>query len=168
MSRRHTAVFSAAAALIVALAGAGVASMAAAQSVGADGLISVRSGYGMDETIARLKKDIADKGILLFGAIDQAKLASDAGIELHPSTLLVFGNPPLGTQFMTSNPNSGLDWPVRLLVHQNAKGEVWTTYTDFSWIARRHAITDRVEQFGKATGVIASITAAVVVADGAN
>ena len=36
--------------------------------------------------------------------IDQSKLAADAGIKLRPSTLLVFGNPPLGTQFITSNP----------------------------------------------------------------
>ena len=43
----------------------------------------------------------------------------------------------------------------------NENGEVWTTYTDFSWIARRHAITDRVEQFGTATGVVASITSAI-------
>jgi uncharacterized membrane protein len=80
---------------------------------------------------------------------------------LHPSTLLTFGNPPLGTQFITSNPNSGLDWPVRLLVHQNTKGEVWATYTDFAWIAKRHGITDRVEQFKKATGVVESITSSV-------
>jgi uncharacterized protein (DUF302 family) len=137
------------------------ASGAFAQTAGADGLIKVRSAYGMDETIARIKKDIADKGILFFGAIDQSKLAADAGIKLHPSTLLVFGNPPLGTQFMTSNPNSGLDWPVRLLVYQDAKGDVWTTYTDFTWIANRHAINDRVEQFAKATGVVASITSTI-------
>src|SRR5262249_55431768 len=110
-----------------------------AETVGSDGLVKVKSAYGMDETVARLKKDIADKGILFFGAIDQSKLAADAGIKLHPSTLLVFGNPPLGTQFMTSNPSSGLDWPVRLLVYQDAKGDVWTTYTDFAWIANRHA-----------------------------
>ena len=126
-----------------------------------DGIVKFKSAYDMPETIKRMKKDIADKGIMFFAAIDQSKLAADAGVKLHPSTLLEFGNPPLGTQFMTSNPNSGLDWPVRLLVYQNEKGEVWTAYTDFGWIARRHAITDRVEQFGKATGVVASITSAV-------
>ena len=51
--------------------------------------------------------DIAAKGIKFFSEIDQSKLAADAGIKLNPSTLLVFGNPPLGTQFMTSNPNAG-------------------------------------------------------------
>ncbi len=81
-----------------------------------DGIVRVKSAYPMNETIARLKKDIADKGIRFFTEIDQAKLAADAGIKLNPSTLLVFGNPPLGTQFITSNPNAGLDWPVRLLV----------------------------------------------------
>ena len=41
------------------------------------------------------------KGIKFFSEIDQSKLAADAGIKLRPSTLLVFGNPPLGTQFIT-------------------------------------------------------------------
>jgi len=147
---------------MAALAGSlALSTSASAQSAGPDGLVKARSAYGMSETVARLKKDIADKGIVFFDAIDQAKLAADAGIKLHPSTLLVFGNPPLGTQFMTSNPTSGLDWPVRLLVYQDANGDVWTAYSDFAWIAQRHAISDRVEQFAKATGVIASITSSV-------
>src|SRR6266705_5412185 len=128
-----------------------------------DGVIRVKSAYPMSETIARLKKDIADKGIKFFSEIDQSKLAADAGIKLHPSTLLVFGNPPLGTQFITSNPDAGLDWPVRLLVAENEKGEVWAIYTDFSWIARRHRIKDREAQFTMASTVIASITSSVKV-----
>jgi uncharacterized protein (DUF302 family) len=126
-----------------------------------DGVVRVRSAYPMEETIARLKKDIADKGITFFSEIDQAKLAAGAGIKLNPSTLLVFGNPPLGTQFITSNPNAGLDWPVRLLVAQNEKGEVWAIYTDFGWIARRHGIKDRDAQFNMASIVIASIASSV-------
>jgi len=126
-----------------------------------DGLIKVRSAYPMEETIQRIKKDIADKGIMFFSAIDQSQLAAGAGINLRPSTLLIFGNPPLGTQFMTSNPYSGLDWPVRLLVIQDEKGDVWTAYTDFAWIARRHGIQDREQQFKMASGVVDSITSSV-------
>ena len=137
------------------------AQTANAQAVGADGLIQVRSAYSVDETIARIKKDIADKGILFFSAVDQSKLAADAGITLPPSTLLTFGNPPLGAQFLTSNPNSGLDWPVRLLVRQDPSGAVWAVYTDFGWIAQRHHIGDRKEQFAKASSVVESITSTV-------
>jgi uncharacterized protein (DUF302 family) len=126
-----------------------------------DGIVTVKSAYPMSETIARLKKDISDKGIKFFDEIDQSKLAADAGIKLHPSVLLVFGNPPLGTQFIRANANAGLDWPVRLLVFENDKGEVWTAYTDFEWIARRHGIKNRTNQFKMASRVIASITSSV-------
>jgi uncharacterized protein (DUF302 family) len=125
----------------------------------ADGVVRVKSAYPMAETIARLKQDIADKGIMLFSEIDQSALAAKAGVRLRPSTLLVFGNPPLGTLFLTSNPAAGLDWPVRLLVHEDEKGQVWGVYSEVGWIARRHRIRDRDEAFDKAAGVIASITA---------
>jgi len=126
-----------------------------------DGIVKVKSAYSITETIERLKKDIAAKGIMFFSEIDQSKLAASAGVKLRPSTLLVFGNPPLGTLFLTSNPNSGLDWPVRLLVIQDEKGDVYTVYTDFDWIARRHGITDRKAQFDTANKVVASITSSV-------
>jgi uncharacterized protein (DUF302 family) len=126
-----------------------------------DGIVRVKSSYSVRETVERLKKDIADKGIRFFTEIDQSRLAADAGIKLQPSILLIFGNPPLGTQFITANANAGLDWPVRLLVFQNERGEVWTAYTDFGWIARRHGIKTRAEQFQMASSVISSITSSV-------
>jgi Domain of unknown function DUF302 len=72
-----------------------------------DGIVRVKSAYPIGETIERLKKDIADKGIKFFNEIDQSKLAADAGIKLRPSVLLIFGNPPLGTQFITAKPMPG-------------------------------------------------------------
>jgi uncharacterized protein (DUF302 family) len=101
----------------------------------ADGVVTMQSVYPLAETIARLKQDIAAKGIKFFSEINQSKLANDAGIKLRPSVLLVFGNPPLGTQFITAKPAAGLDWPVRLLVFEDEKGQVWTAYSDFGWIA---------------------------------
>ena len=64
-------------------------------------------------------------------------------------------------QKLTANPNAGLDWPVRLLVIQDNFGAVWTVYTDFAWIAARHGIVNRADQFRMASMVIASITASV-------
>jgi uncharacterized protein (DUF302 family) len=126
-----------------------------------DGVVRVKSAYGMEETIARIKRDIAGKGIMFFDEVRQSELAAKAGVKLNPSTLLIFGNPPLGTLFLTSNPDSGLDWPVRLLVRKDDKGDVWAVYTDFAWIARRHNIKDRDAQFNMATSVVQSITASV-------
>jgi uncharacterized protein (DUF302 family) len=132
-----------------------------AAGVGKDGIVKAKSAYAMQETIDRIKSDVAAKGIKLFDVIDQAKLAKEAGVELKPSTLIIFGNPPLGTLFLTAKAESGLDWPVRLLVYQDDKGQVWTAYTDFNWIARRHGIANRAPQFKKATEVITSIVSSV-------
>ena len=132
-----------------------------AQQVGADGIVRIRSAYGVDETVTRIRADIAAKGILFFQAVDQSQLAAKAGITLRPSMLLEFGNPPLGAQFLTANPNAGLDWPVRLLVSQDESGAVWATWTDFAWIAKRHGITNRDAQFATAAGVVESITSTV-------
>jgi uncharacterized protein (DUF302 family) len=133
----------------------------ASETVAANGIVKVKSAYPMPETIDRLKADVADKGIMLFAVINQADLAAKANIVLRPSTLLIFGNPGLGANFMTSNPESGIDWPVRLLVYQDAEGGVWAEYTDFGWIARRHGITDREAEFAMATKVVDSITSTV-------
>jgi uncharacterized protein (DUF302 family) len=126
-----------------------------------DGVITVRSAYSVGETVDRLKDAVTKKGIMYFGTIDQGKLGADAGVRIQPSLLLVFGNPALGVQFLGGNPLAGLDWPVRVVVLEDAKGQVWTAYSDFAWIAKRHHITNRDAVFGKATEVITSINDAI-------
>jgi len=79
---------------------------------GDDGIVTVKSAYPIGETVERLKRDIADKGIKFFNEIDQSRLAADAGIKLRPSVLLIFGNPTLGTQFITANGRCGF-WSTR-------------------------------------------------------
>ena len=123
-----------------------------------NGVLRVKSAYSMEESIARVKADIATKGITFFHEIDQSALAAKAGIALRRSTLLEFGNPALGTQFITGNPDAGLDWPVRLLFTQDDAGQVWAVWTDFTWIAKRHDIGNRDAQFNMATQVVRSIT----------
>jgi uncharacterized protein (DUF302 family) len=123
-----------------------------------DGVVRLKSAYSMEESIARVKADIAAKGITFFNEIDQSALARKSGIALRRSTLLEFGNPALGTQFVTGNPDAGLDWPVRLLLTQDDSGQVWAVWTDFAWIAKRHGITNRDAQFNMATQVVGSIT----------
>jgi uncharacterized protein (DUF302 family) len=129
----------------------------AAPTAPAEGVIRVKSNYGVDETVERLKADIAAKGIKFFTEIDQSHLGAGANITIPPSKLILFGNPPLGVQFLSSNPYSGLDWPVRMLVLQEADGSVSIAWTDFNFIAKRYSIADREAQFKMAGEVAASI-----------
>jgi uncharacterized protein (DUF302 family) len=126
-----------------------------------DGITSLTSRYSVDETVAKIKTSVAEKGITLFDDIDQAGLGNAAGNTVGPSRLIVFGNPALGTTFITANPLSGLDWPVRVLVYQAKDGSVHVAYTNFDWIAERHGIRNRKKEFNMATEVIKSVTASV-------
>ncbi|MDQ0466871.1 uncharacterized protein (DUF302 family) [Caulobacter ginsengisoli] len=156
---RRMALALAAAAVFGSVFAAAVPASAAqpAATATAAGVIRVKSAYGLDETVTRLKADIASKGIRFFDEIDQSQLAEGAGLPLGPSKLLLFGNPPLGVQFLTSNPYAGLDWPVRMLVVQDEAGQVWVAWTDFAWMADRYGVTDRDAAFRMASEVSASI-----------
>lgn len=141
-------------------AGTAAAAATATPVAAADGVVQLRSASGFDQTVAQLKADIAAKGIRFFDAIDQSDLGEGAGLKIRRSTLVLFGNPPLGVQFLQSNPYAGLDWPVRMLVVEDASGQVWVAWTDFGFIARRYRIADRVAQFRMASEVAASIAGA--------
>ncbi len=146
-----------ASALLVAPVALAAQPMMLAPTAPAKGVVRVKSIYALDETITRLKADIAAKGIKFFAEIDQSQLGAGANISIRPSKLILFGNPPLGVQFLSSNPYSGLDWPVRMLVLQEADGSISVAWTDFSYIANRYSIKDRRAQFKMAGEVAASI-----------
>ena len=129
-------------------------------SAPAEGVIKQRSDYAFDETVVRLKADIAAKGIRFFDEIDHQKLGASANLPIGRSTLLLFGNPPLGVQFLQSNPLAGLDWPVRMLVTQDEDGTVWVSWTDFRFVANRYQLSDRSPQIAMAGEVAASIASA--------
>ncbi|TCL64670.1 DUF302 domain-containing protein [Rhizobium sp. BK251] len=131
---------------------------AGAQADPSDGVVVLKSQYSIEETVQKIKDNVAEKHITLFDDIDQAALGNAAGNKVRPSRLIVFGNPALGTTFITANPVAGLDWPVRVLVYQAEDSSVHVAYTDFDWIARRHGISTREKEFKMATEVVEAVT----------
>lgn len=124
------------------------------------GVLRLKSANDFDTTVARIQADVAARGVMLFDVIDQQALAKQGKIELRRSTLILFGNASHGAQFLTANPVAGLDWPVRMLVSEDADGSVWISWNDFGWIAKRYSITNRATEFEIATMVSASIAKA--------
>jgi uncharacterized protein (DUF302 family) len=126
-------------------------------SAPAEGVIKQRSDFAFDDTVHRIKADIAKKGIRFFDEIDHRQLGASADLPINRSKLLLFGNPPLGVQFLQANPVAGLDWPVRMLVTQDDDGTVWVTWSDFRFVASRYKLADRDKQIAMASEVAASI-----------
>jgi uncharacterized protein (DUF302 family) len=75
----------------------------------------------------------------VFAHIDHAAGAAEVGMALRPTDLLIFGSPKGGSPLMQSVQTIGIDLPLKALVWEDAKGDVWLSYNDTAWIAQRHA-----------------------------
>ena len=123
----------------------------------ATGVVQIQSHRSVDETAAAIRNAVEAKGIRFFTAIDQGELGAQAGVPIARSTLVLFGNPPLGVQFLKANPYAGLDWPVRMLVSEDAQGRVWIAWTDFAFVAQRYHLNGLDPQLTMASQVAATI-----------
>lgn len=110
-----------------------------------DGMVRKESAHSVSGTIDRLQSALESKGLTIFARIDHAAGAAGAGLELRPTTVLIFGNPKLGTPLMQSAPTAALDLPQKALAYEDAEGTVHLVYNDPAWLAARHGITGRDE-----------------------
>jgi uncharacterized protein (DUF302 family) len=65
-------------------------------------------------------------------------------MELPPTTLLIFGNPRLGTPLMQASRSVAIDLPQKMLVWED-EGEVMVSYNDPQYLAARHGIEGKEE-----------------------
>jgi len=116
----------------------------------ADGLITIKSAFGPEETMSRLEAEVRAKGMTVFAHIDHAAGAAAVGLPLRPTDLLIFGNAKGGTPLMQSVQAIGIDLPLKALVWQDAAGTTWLSYNDPAWLAHRHGVGEPAEAAVKA------------------
>ena len=111
------------------------------------GLISKPSNHPVQETIARFERAVKAKeanGWMVFTEIDHAGAASKNRLTLKPRTVIVFGNPKLGTKPMEAAPTLAIDVPLKALVWEDNQGKVWLTYNSgdylMSYVYPRHGL----------------------------
>ena len=108
----------------------------------ADGLVTIRSSFGPEETMNRFEAEVRAKGMTVFARIDHAAGAAAVGLPLRPTDLLIFGNAKAGTPLMQSVQTIGIDLPLKALAWQDASGTTWLTYNDPGWLAQRHGLDE--------------------------
>jgi uncharacterized protein (DUF302 family) len=103
-----------------------------------NGLVTKESKHSVGETIERFEAAIKDRSgnwWMVFSRIDHAAAAKAAGLELRPRTVIVFGNPKLGTTPMQVSPTLAVDVPPKALVWQDDSGKVRLTYNSGEYLA---------------------------------
>ena len=104
-----------------------------------NGLITKPSKYSVSETITKFEGAIKAKaagGWTVFTKVDHAAAARDAGMEMKPRTLIIFGNPKGGTAPMTKSATLAIDLPMKALVWQDDQDKVWLSYNSSEYGAR--------------------------------
>jgi len=106
-------------------------------------LETVVSHNNFETTVIKFKNIIEKKGLTLFNTIDHKANATGVQLNLKPETLIVFGNPKIGTMLMQCNSSMGLELPLRVLISQSYEGITTLTYTNPEYWTLKHAIKDK-------------------------
>ena len=113
---------------------------------GTSGLVDVRSHRSVDETVENLRRILQSKNIELFAFIDHSGEAEKVGLTMRPTKLLIFGNPAAGTPLMLAAPRAAIDLPLKILIWEDEKGDVWLTYNSPIYLQERHALPPALVQ----------------------
>lgn len=105
-----------------------------------EGLVTRPSQDGPAETLRRLEAAIVSRGMTIFARIDHAAGAKEAGLELRPTDVVIFGSAKAGTPLMVASQTIGIDLPLKVLVWQDAAGQTFVAYNDPVWLVRRHGL----------------------------
>ena len=106
-------------------------------------LVTVESENNHSTSVSKLEKLIVDQGLTHFSTMDHRANARNVKMNLKPETVVVFGNPKMGTVLMNCNPSMGLDLPLRMLVTTNYEGKTSIIYTNPEYWSLKHNIKDK-------------------------
>ena len=79
------------------------------------------SPLAFEETVVALQKELNSRGITIFATIDHKKAAEAVGESMPPATVLIVGNPKVGTALMQENPRLAIELPLKILIYEEDK-----------------------------------------------
>ena len=97
------------------------------------------SPLAFEETVVALQKELNSRGITIFATIDHKKAAEAVGKSMPPATVLIVGNPKVGTALMQENPRLAIELPLKILIYKEEK-IVRIRYEKISAIAEKYHI----------------------------
>lgn len=121
-----------------------------------EGLINLKSQNSVEVTSDKLLTILKDKGMKVFDVIDHQKGAKKVKKQLRPTTLVIFGNPKVGTPLMQCDQHVAIDLPQKALIWQDESGQVWYTYNDPMYLLKRHSLNNCTKVIEKITNALAN------------
>ncbi|WP_412048744.1 DUF302 domain-containing protein [Hoeflea sp. Naph1] len=132
--------------------------MATAGSAAADdGWIVKNSDASVEQTADKLVAAVEKAGAKVFARVDHAAGAKSIDAELADMTLVMFGNPKIGTPILQASPRAGIDLPNRVLIWDE-QGQTRIGYLDPAALKTRHKVKGADEAFKVMAGALGKLT----------
>ena len=112
-----------------------------------------QSPLAFEETVAAIQKTLNSKGITIFATIEHHKAAEAIGETMPPATVLIVGNPKVGTALMQENLLLAIELPLKILIYEEGK-TINIRYEKVAAIAEKYHIK---QNFGTAEKIDAAM-----------
>ena len=103
-------------------------------------LCTYESQFSVAETMARIEQTLKKMEIPVFAKFDHGKNAEEAGLELRPNQVIVFGSPKVGTKLMQDHPSISIELPLKISVWEDNNGSVWATFPQMKVMAAKYGL----------------------------
>ena len=106
-------------------------------------LITLPGNKSFKETVESVIYLIRSKEFTIFNHIDHSAEARQQELNLRPTSLIIFGNPKIGTLLMQDQQTCGIDLPVKILVWEDEAEKIWLSYNSLSELKTKHKLTEK-------------------------
>ncbi len=130
-------------------------------SIAAEGWITKESPHSVADTVAKFTAAVEGAGARVFAIVDHAAGAQSIGSPIADETVVIFGNPKLGTPLIAANAEIGLDLPLKVLVWDDG-GTTRVGYLDPQALKARYGIAGADKVFQTMAGALGKLTGAAV------
>jgi uncharacterized protein (DUF302 family) len=104
-------------------------------------LVTRSAAGSVAEAVERLLAALERRSITVFAVIPHSEGARKVGLELRDQTVVIFGNPQVGTPLMQSDARGGIELPLRILVWDK-NGPTKLGYHDPFDLAEEYSLGD--------------------------
>lgn len=98
--------------------------------------VKAKSNDDFDTTLDRLYGAVDRRDLTVFAVIDHQAGARNAGLDMRPATVVIFGSPLLGTPLMQAEPQMAAELPLRAAVYEDENGDVMVTVSAVEGLER--------------------------------
>jgi uncharacterized protein (DUF302 family) len=130
------------------------------QTAAIDGLRVLPTHRTVADVLSRVVSLARAGGLTVFAQIDFSGDAERAGLALHPTGLVILGNPKGGTPLIVDTPTVAIDLPLKILAWQDAEGKTWVAYNEAEYVQARHRFAPGLVKNIAALGALAEAAAA--------